>query len=114
MPQPARIIGFFHVIRQEPRITQVPLALLVTRGNASSALLCLRAVCRMFSASLYVPGNGLVTQGRSGAFRRWFQEVEVRAQLVVLEWKIYFQSRAVAKPGIALAWGARGPEFKSR
>src|ERR1022692_28643 len=28
--------------------------------------------------------------------------------------KIYFQSRAVAKPGIALAWGARGPEFKSR
>ena len=38
----------------------------------------------------------------------------MRAQLVVVEWKIYFQSRAVAKPGIALAWGARGPEFKSR
>ena len=68
----------------------------------------------MFSTSLYVPGNGLVTAGRSGAFQDRFQEVEVRAQLVVLEWKIYFQSRAVAKPGIALAWGARGPEFKSR
>ena len=62
-------------------------------------------VCRMFSASLYGAGNGLVTPGRFGAPWDWFQEVELRAQLVVLEWKIYFQSRAVAKPGIALAWG---------
>ena len=60
-------------------------------------------VCRMFSTSLYGAGNGLVTPGHCGAFRDWFQEWEVRAQLVVLEWK---QSRAVAKPGIALAWGA--------
>ena len=87
---------------------------LVTRGNASTALLCLRAFYRMFSAGLYCVGNALVTAGRSGAFQDRFQEVEVRAQLVVLEWKIYFQSRAVAKPAIALAWGARGPEFKSR
>ena len=87
---------------------------MVTRGNATIALWLLRTVCRMFSIGLYGAGNGLVTPGRSGALREWFQEVEVRAQLVVVEWKIYFQSRAVAKPGIALAWGARGPEFKSR
>ena len=110
----ARMIGFGRAVRQGPRIRQVPLALLVTRGNATTALLCLRAVCRVFSASLYCVGNGLVTGGRDGTFRDWFQEVEVRAQLVVLKWEIYFQSRAVAKPGIALAWGARGPEFKSR
>ena len=68
------------------------------------------AICAAASgaapAGLYCVGNGLVTPGRSSAFRKWFQEVEVRAQLVVVEWKIYFQSRAVAKPGIALAWGA--------
>jgi hypothetical protein len=36
------------------------------------------------STSLYGAGNGLVTAGRSGAFQKWFQEVEVRAQLVVI------------------------------
>ena len=87
--QPARMIDFYRVVRQEPRITQVPLALLVTRGNGTTALQHVRAVYRAFSAGLYGAGNGLVTPGRSGAFRKWFQEVEVRAQLVVLEWKIY-------------------------
>src|ERR1035441_4799636 len=29
-------------------------------------------------------------------------------------WASSRPDRAVAKPGIALAWGARGPEFKSR
>jgi hypothetical protein len=39
----------------------------------------------MFSTDLYGAGNGLVTAGRFGAFQDWFQEVEVRAQLLVLE-----------------------------
>jgi hypothetical protein len=108
------MIGVYQAIRQDPLIKQVPLALLVTRGNATTTLQHVRAVYRAFSTGLYGPGNGLVTPGRFGAPGDWFQEVEVRAQPVVLEWKIYFQSRAVAKPGIALAWGARGPEFKSR
>ena len=73
------MIGFYQAIRQDPLITQVPLALLVTRGNASTALPHLRVVCRMFSAGLYCVGNGLVTGGRSGAPWDWFQEVEVRA-----------------------------------
>ena len=32
----------------------------------------------------------------------------------MMPWVPSRQDRAVAKPGIALAWGARGPEFKSR
>jgi hypothetical protein len=42
-------------------------------------------VCRPLPTGLYVLGNGLVTAGRFGVFREWFQEVEVRAQLVVVE-----------------------------
>jgi len=103
------MIGVYQAIRQDPLIKQVPLALLVTRGNATTTLQHVRAVYRAFSTGLYGPGNGLVTPGRFGAPGDWFQEVEVRAQLVVLEWK---QSRAVAKPGIALAWGARGPTIR--
>jgi hypothetical protein len=38
------MIGFYQAIRQDPLITQVPLALLVTRGNGTTALFCLRVV----------------------------------------------------------------------
>ena len=48
-----------------------------------------RKVYRVFpaglSASLYCVGNALVTPGRSGAFREWSQEVEPRAETLVLK-----------------------------
>jgi hypothetical protein len=58
---------------------------LVTRGNATIAFQHVGVVYRAFSTGLYGAGNGLVTPGRFGAPWDWFQEVEVRAQLVVLE-----------------------------
>ena len=38
----------------------------------------------------------------------------MRAQVVVLKWKIYLEIGLWRSLASALAWGARGPEFKSR
>ena len=56
-------------------------------------------------------GHGGVFQGRMGIHGTtvWICKLPNRTPVLIDP-----VIRAVAKPGIALAWGARGPEFKSR
>src|ERR1019366_5643510 len=88
--------------------TRNPFAWYWLRVATSSLRRCiLRVVYRVFPAGLSALGSGLVTAGPPEAPPNDLRaNPETSAKLVVLEWEIYFRSRAVAKPGIALAWGA--------